>query len=90
MVAALAARNANEIALAPMVGSGGFLIWRVFGVWCQAVGFLLVSGVSSREDGFKIDVGYFMKTIYKCCTFSAIFKDSVLLLNTTKFHSCQD
>jgi hypothetical protein len=41
-VAYLVARSANEALVASLMGSGGDCVWRETGVWCQAVGFVLV------------------------------------------------
>jgi hypothetical protein len=41
-VATVAVKSANEATVVPMVGSGGFCFWREYGVWSQAVCFVLV------------------------------------------------
>jgi hypothetical protein len=86
-VAAVAARNANEAVVAPMVESGGVCVWRVSGVrrsgfcWCV----WQESGFSRRVFSHLI---YFFKKFDKFCTFNAIFKNNaavqcdVLLFNT--------
>jgi hypothetical protein len=54
----VAARNANEDVVAPMVGSGGVSVWRVSGVrrsvlcWCV----WQESGFSCREDVCTFDL----------------------------------
>jgi hypothetical protein len=81
-LATLVARNANTAMVAPMVGSGGVCIWREYGVWTMAVGFVLVrlAGIwlQSPWRCFHVLI-YCIKTFHKCCTFNAICKDNAAI-----------
>jgi hypothetical protein len=41
-VATLAARNANDVMVTPIVRFGGVCVWRESRIWTQTIGFVLV------------------------------------------------
>jgi hypothetical protein len=61
MAVTVVVRNANEAAMAPVVGSGGVSVWQGSGV--------------NRSEGFSYLV-LFTNKFCRCCTFSAICKNS--------------
>jgi hypothetical protein len=56
MVANLVARNANEVMVVPIVGSGGVCVWWESGVWRSVLCWCVwqESGFSRREDVFTL------------------------------------
>jgi hypothetical protein len=92
-VAALVARNANEV----MVGSGGVCVWRESGarwsVLCLYV--WQESGFSRREDVFTFNLPFFFlfQKFNEFCTFNAICKDNAAIncvsVEHKKVHSRQ-
>lgn len=69
-----------------IVGSGGVWVWREFGVWGQAFGFVIVS-LAVKEILHYIS---FIRTCYEFCTFKSKRKDIdgiifLLLFNINSF-----
>jgi hypothetical protein len=71
-VATLVGRNANEAAVAPMVGSGGVCVWQDF-------------GFSRREDVFTSNLLEKNK-FHKFCAFNVICNDNAAINCITVEH----
>jgi hypothetical protein len=87
-VATLAARNENEATVASMVVSDGVCIWRKYGVWSQAFGFVLAFCTNLASAALKMFsyLIYVKNKFYKFCIFNAICKENAAVNCITVQH----
>jgi hypothetical protein len=87
-VATLVAKNTNEATVALMMGSGGSL--KSGGRFCVGTFSRNLASVAVKMFSHLI---YFIKKLYKFCTFNEIFKDNAAINSITvqhkKFYSRQ-